>query len=104
MSWNGLTKKIPSKVQIDKDVSYEVLWSDEISSDDQLMGQTRFDDGHKQIIIRRGLSDKDTIVTYIHEVLHAISMEHGVKLTENQILALERSFYYMLKPNNVFKR
>jgi len=104
MSWNSLIKRIPSKVQVDKDIHYEVLWSDEISGDHHLMGQTRFDKGYKQIVIRKDLSDQDIIVTYLHELLHAISFEYGIKLTENQILALEKSFYYILKSNNVFKR
>lgn len=96
-----MVKRIPSKVQIAKNRTYEIVWIDSFS-DQSVLGETRFD--KDQIVIKTNLSPKTTIITYLHEVLHAVSAEHDVVLTENQVLALENSFYYILKNDNVFKR
>jgi hypothetical protein len=55
-----------------------------------------------EILIKLGMSDKLTITTYIHELLHLFSDANEVGLTENQILKLEKCFYYALKENNLF--
>lgn len=100
LDWKKLLKKIPSKVQITKTHFYEVVWVDSFSSQN-VMGETRFD--KRQIAIKKQMSPKLTVITYLHEVLHAISGEHDAELTEKQVLALEKSFYYFLKTNNIFK-
>ena len=101
INWKQMIKRIPSKVQIAKSSSYEVVWIDSFDND-TVLGETRFD--KRQIVIKKGLSPKITVVTYLHEVIHAISAEHNVELTENQVLALENSFYYLLKNDNIFKK
>jgi hypothetical protein len=82
-----------------KKSDYEIVWRDNFSSD-HVMGETTFD--KKQIRIKTGMNDKDTVVTYLHELAHAISEETGANLTETQILCLEKVFYYLLKDNNIF--
>lgn len=96
-----MVKKIPSKVQISKSKVYEIVWIDSFQNE-SVLGETRFD--KNQIVIKKHLPPKTTVVTYLHEVIHAVSAEHEVELTENQVLALEASFYYLLKGDNVFKR
>jgi hypothetical protein len=66
------------------------------------VGETRFD--RKQIAIKDKLSPKNTVITYLHEVAHGLSAEHDMQLTENQILALEKGLYYLLKDGNLFKK
>jgi uncharacterized protein YpuA (DUF1002 family) len=70
--------------------------------DESVLGETRFDP--KQIVIKDGQAPKDKVHTYIHELLHAISEEYEVNLTENQVRALERALYYVLKSDNVFRK
>lgn len=101
VNWKKMVKRIPSKVQIARNKTYEIVWIDAFP-DEVTMGETRFD--KNQIVIKTNLSPKATIVTYLHEVVHAVSAEHDVELTENQVLALESSFYYLLKNDNVFKK
>lgn len=100
MQWKKLVKLIPSKVQIKQKTDYEIVWTEEHVSEENL-GETRFDP--KQIVISKDQCDKEKVHTYWHEVLHAISHEYGADLTETQVLKLEKALYYLLKPNNLFK-
>lgn len=59
------------------------------------MGETRFEE--KQIILKAGLGNKTTVDTVFHEFLHAISEEHGIGLTEEQVLQMEGTLPYLIK-------
>lgn len=101
VNWKKLAKKIPNKVQLSKKGEYEIVWVESFKQSD-VVGETRFD--RKQIAIKTKMSAKSTVITYLHEVAHGISAEHEVELTENQILALEKSLYYLIKDGNLFKK
>jgi len=101
VNWKKLAKKIPNKVQLSKKGEYEIVWVESFKQSD-VVGETRFD--RKQIAIKTKMSAKNTVITYLHEVAHGISAEHEVELTENQILALEKSLYYLIKDGNLFKK
>lgn len=101
VNWKNLVKKIPNKVQLSKRGEYEIVWVDSFKQPD-VVGETRFD--RKQIAIKDKLSPKNTVITYLHEVAHGLSAEHDMQLTENQILALEKGLYYLLKDGNLFKK
>ena len=101
VNWKNLVKKIPNKVQLSKRGEYEIVWVDSFKQDD-VVGETRFD--RKQIAIKKKMSPKNTVITYLHEVAHGLSAEHDMQLTENQILALEKGLYYLLKDGNLFKK
>ncbi len=101
VNWKKLAKKIPNKVQLSKKGEYEIVWVESFKQTD-VVGETRFD--RKQIAIKTKMSAKNTVITYLHEVAHGISAEHEVELTENQILALEKSLYYLIKDGNLFKK
>jgi len=100
LNWKKLTKKIPSKVQLARGKNYEIVWVDSFP-DETTVGETRFT--NNQIAIKKNLSPKMTVTTFLHEVLHGISAEHGVDLTEKQVLAFEKAFHYILKNGNIFK-
>lgn len=101
INWKSLTNKIPHRVQLTRKSHYEVCYIDTFV-DDSILGETRFD--RKQIVIKDKQSPKEKVHTYIHELLHAISEEYEVGLTETQVRALEKSLYYMLKTGNVFRK
>ena len=101
VNWKKLVKRIPNKVQLSKRGEYEIVWVESFKQDD-VVGETRFD--RKQIAIKTKMSAKNTVITYLHEVAHGISAEHDADLTENQILALEKSLYYLIKDGNLFKK
>jgi hypothetical protein len=96
--WKDKVKQIPARVQVASDVVYEIAWVDSFP-DPKIMGETRFLE--KQIVIKNNMTAKDTFITYLHELFHAISDKYQVNLTENQILALEGVFPYLTKKDNV---
>lgn len=100
INWKSLYKKIPISIQITKKIKHDITWT---RPDDSLdhVGITHHDIKH--IVLNLSLKPKEAVHTYLHEVLHAVSEEYSVGLTENQVLALEKAVYYMLKPGNVFK-
>jgi len=101
VNWKKLLKSIPHRVQISRKGFYEILYVDSFL-DESTVGETRLD--KKQIVLKDKQTPKESVHTYIHELLHAISDEYEVNLTENQVIALERAIYYVLKSNNVFRK
>lgn len=100
VNWKKLKNNIPHRVQTGRNNFMEILYTQDFK-DGQTLGEMRPDSN--QIVIKNDQSPKNTVTTYLHEILHSISEETGAKLTENQILALEKAFYYILKPNNIFR-
>lgn len=101
VDWKKLQKQIPDKVQITSSVYYEVLWSDNVDGKDHY-GLT--DLNNKQIIIKKGMKPKITVITFLHECTHAASYEYDLNLTETQVLNIEKFIYYILKQNNIFRK
>lgn len=101
INWKSLTKKIPHRVQVSRKSFYEVCYVDSFV-DENVLGETRFD--VKQIAIKDEQPPKEKVHTYLHELLHAISDEYEVGLTETQVRALEKAIYYILKGDNVFRK
>lgn len=99
--WKKWAKRIPASVQLSRSRKYEVLHSEEIKSNQDVLGETRFDE--KQVVLKTGQSDRELVHTYFHELIHVASFEYDANLTETQVRALEDSLYYVLKKNNIFK-
>lgn len=100
VNWKTYFKQIPVSVQLTKKVKYDVTWTRPDPSIDH-MGRTHTDS--KNIVVSLDLKPRMAVHTYLHEVLHAISEEYVVNLTEKQVLALEKALYFVLKPGNLFK-
>ena len=75
VNWKKLSKSIPHRVQIGPKSFYEILWVTDFK-DGKTLGETRFDP--KQIVLMKGLSPKETVSVYKHEVAHAYSYEWGL--------------------------
>lgn len=93
--------KIPSKICVKKGVEYEVVWVDEIESDPSLMGLCR-DKGEarqRQILLKKGMSQKDTWQTFIHELLHVLEFENRIRISHKLIDQLESPIFQLLKLN-----
>lgn len=88
-------------MQLTRKSYYEVLYVDAFVQED-VLGETRFD--RKQIVLKDNQRPKEKVHTYIHEILHAISEEYDVNLTETQVRALEKALYYVLKSDNIFRK
>lgn len=100
VNWTKLVKQIPYKVQIGNKLFYEVVWVDRFDDPIQV---GEMDTKLKQIRLKIDQTNKEKVLTYLHEVLHAFSDEHDIGLTENQVSLLEnKMMYYFLKPDNLF--
>lgn len=100
VNWKKFKSLIPNFVQLGPKATYEVVWIDEFK-DNRTLGETRFDPC--QIVLKNNMTPKLTVVTFLHECLHAYSNEYELALTENLILSAEKGFYYLLKEGNLFK-
>lgn len=87
---------IPSRIKIKNKVVYEVVWVDSFE-DGNTVGECRFD--VKQIALKMNQSEKELMKTFIHEVLHAIEFERGVKIPHKTIYQLEDALFYILFHN-----
>jgi hypothetical protein len=90
MEYRRVVKNIPTKVKLGAGKPYEVLWSKDLGD---AVGEARYTE--RQIVIKLGQSNKQTATTYLHEVFHALSDEHGLQLTEVQVLLFEAAFPYL---------
>lgn len=100
MAKKKLKELIPSKVRITSKVSYEIVFIDAFPLEKQV-GECRYE--AKQIVLKNGQSDTETWSTFLHETLHAMSFEYGMKaqLTETQTLWLEKAIKNFLRLNKL---
>lgn len=94
INWKKLAKSIPNLTPPVQGESYEIVYIDDFK-DGKTLGETRFD--FKQIVIKKNQSDTELCYTAFHEILHLISDQYKVRLTESQVLALEKSLPFWLK-------
>ena len=99
VNWKALQKRIPPRVYAGKKVWYQILWVDSFEGD-AYVGLT----SHtlKQITIKKGMSPKQTVLTYLHEIIHMFSDEADIKVTEAQVQLIESVLHLVLKSGNVF--
>ena len=53
----------------------------------------------KMIRIRRGMSERETLATLVHELLHAGEFEFGIKVKHKAIYKFERAIMSLLLDN-----
>ncbi len=102
-NWKDLSTRIPPSVHTGKKDRFEVVWVDGFpaSKDGRVVqGETRFDP--KQIALRLGQTEREAVLTYLHEVIHAVDFTHSIGLTETQVQKLERALIPILKEGNLF--
>lgn len=89
-----------NKIKIKKGVDYEIEISNLPDGDwGQCLSATKDEPGN--ISIRKGLSQKNTQRTLIHEVIHALDFEYNIDLTEKQVLLLEEAVVKLLHLNDI---
>lgn len=101
-NWKKLYKNIPSSIKIGKSI-YEILWVNDFHKDHEQLGESRFGEV-KQIVINLNQPIKEAVHTYWHEVIHAISVEYNVNMTEKQVRAFEKSLKVITEPGNLFRK
>lgn len=99
--WTKYKNRISHRIEIKPKVFYEILWVESFP-DPTIMGETRYPPkDSKQIVIRNNLSDKETYSTFLHEMIHAMDVEHKIGLTETQVLKLEKALMYRMKKKDI---
>lgn len=102
INWKKYYKNIPSSIKIGTS-TYEILWVQEFHKDNHQLGESRFGE-LKQIVISLNQPIKEAVHTYWHEVIHAISVEHGANMTEKQVRSFEKCLKTIITPGNLFKK
>lgn len=98
-NWDDLSKRIPHRIRVGGRTYFEIVWVDSFPNP-QIVGETRFDP--KQIALKTGQSQKEATLTYLHEILHAVSDHYDIGLTETQVQALEKALPVLLSDGNLF--
>lgn len=98
-NWKELSTRIPQSVHTGKKDRFEVVWVDGFPAP-ETVGETRFNP--KQIAIKIGQTEREAVLTYLHEVIHAADHTHEIGLTETQVRKLERALIPVLKEGNLF--
>lgn len=93
INWKKLKQNIPHKFKVKKS-EYETVYITELDNG-ATVGEVRF--STQQIVLVNKQSAKQTVSTFFHEYLHVLSEEYNAKLTEKQVLALEKSLPDLLK-------
>lgn len=84
------------KVKVKAGINYGVL----LFTSKKYQGEcNKYPDGRREILLNENLNDKQFKLTLIHEVLHALSFEYDIKLTETQVRKLEVALAYLVKNN-----
>ncbi len=89
-------KLFPRKVRVTADVSYDIFFVDKIDEHESL---GFCDSDKKQILILLGMSDRETLKTIVHEVLHAIEFENDIPLPHSVVYALDEAIERVLRLN-----
>jgi hypothetical protein len=93
-------KKLPFKIRYEAKGSYGVSV---VSGFPEPLDGT-CNPNTKEIKIRAGMGDKATVSALLHEVIHMISFERSLELTESQVLGLEIGLWKVLELNPSFKK
>jgi hypothetical protein len=88
---------IPSHIRITAKRDYEVTYIDNFKDDPKQLGECRWQP--PQIVIKQEQPAGEKVSTCIHECIHSLDFELDIKLTETQVLKLERGIFRMLKLN-----
>ena len=97
INWKKLRNNIPSKIKVGRNSFYEIVWINGFHSDKEgegtTYGEARPD--IKQIVLNNEQSDKESVLTFVHEWFHAINFEHEIGITEKQVTKFENNFKYL---------
>lgn len=96
---NGLPdpKKYPRRVYV-RDSYYKILFVE--AEDKDLDGAIGICDPARQFIkIRKGMSPRETLATFIHEMAHALEFEYNIPIKHKAVYKLEKAVFNLLLDN-----
>lgn len=91
--------RIPTKLKIcGKD--YKVVFMEDLAIDDTRCSGTH-DEENCIIELMEGMHPDREVITFLHEVLHAIDVRN--ELSEEQVYTLSNGIYQVLKDNHLLR-
>ena len=60
------------------------------------------DEHRREILIRKGLSEDETLKTLLHELLHAMEFEYQIKIPHQSVYQYEEAIFDFLCANSEF--
>lgn len=92
IQWSKLYSNIPTRVTTASKKFFEVLWADTLfdTTGTKTYGRTEFEPN--RIILNRDQTEKDAVLTLVHEAFHAWDHEKEIGLTEKQVMLLEKCY------------
>jgi hypothetical protein len=86
--------KYPKKLHVRQEI-YRVIFTSRLDKD--TLGIT--DSGDRTIRIKLGMSRRQTFRTFIHEVLHALEFEFGIKIKHKSVYKYSKAIHHLLVDN-----
>lgn len=95
INFQKLYRRIPTRARVAPRRFFNVLWADSMfdTKGNKIYGKTEFDTSN--IILNKDQSERESVLTYWHEFIHALDHDHNIQLTEAQVLALEHTYPYI---------
>lgn len=91
----AIFKKLPKKIKVGRH-SYSVKYMEEIE-EGKLLGVCYLDDKRIEVAMEKGQREAES--TILHEMLHAISEEYDLNLSEKRVIQLEKGLFETLERN-----
>lgn len=92
------TIKLPFQKSYPKKIHFgEEIYTVSFKKGLKCFGQT--DPSKKLITIKLGLSPRQTLATFIHELLHMIEFDHPLKMSHAMVYELEKAITEILLDN-----
>lgn len=98
INWKSLSKRIPKKFKVGRK-TFKVQWVNEFP-DKKQVGES--DWNNKIIYLKKKQSKSELVHTYIHEVIHIVSDEFELKISEKQVRGLEKTLRFWIESGNIF--
>lgn len=98
----GLVRKYPPRLRIgDRDYRLRFVKSIRGCKKGDEKGSTLglFDPNRREILVKVGLSQDETLKTILHEVVHAIEEEYDVNLPHKHVYRLEEALFDFMCAN-----
>lgn len=99
VNWNKLVKKIPKSFKLGKR-NFKIIWVKGFE-DKKQVGES--DWNNRVIYLKKNQTNKEKVLTYLHEVTHIYSDEFDIKISEKQVQKIEKNLHFLLLKGNIFK-
>jgi hypothetical protein len=90
-------KDYPKSIHINGD-EWPIKFVNNVSDEDGHFGET--DPGDEVVRIKKSLGRKETLITFIHEILHVFEFSYEYEMSHDTIYALEKPLLDLIVNNS----